>query len=165
MTPIDQQSTALLYGFWAKTSGAKMPKTKRFSSTQNQMNECAFTKRKSGEERWCPKRQHVSWMGLCHMEVYTDESPHPHPRNPAFHKQWPSRHRFPPSWTGQSHWSWSLIHHGDWNKAGSQAANKKIMKVATNEYIEKRFMFSQNHTVLHHVPVSVASSAILFLLL
>lgn len=28
MTPMDQQSTALLYGFWAKTSGAEINEKK-----------------------------------------------------------------------------------------------------------------------------------------
>lgn len=36
MTPMDQQSTALLYGFCAKTSGAERSKGKLFSRTENE---------------------------------------------------------------------------------------------------------------------------------
>lgn len=55
---------------------------------------------------------------------------HPHPRILESRRRSPSRHRFPPSLTGQSHWSWSLSHREGWSTAGSQAENKESNSVS-----------------------------------
>lgn len=141
MTPMDQQSTALLYGFWAKTSGA----------AEQQDNFLTLYTRTSSPCRFYTNNVHTP---TCTVDaprnraliIFTDsktviknvlflffkrraslkEDVHQtsYLRIRECHMPCSSRYPSPRSLTGQNRWSWSLSPRPCCNRAGSLAERR-----------------------------------------